>query len=151
MQTHDIRHVQNQTRAGFIARNEMDTHADTCCAGSNWSLMELIGEVCDIIPFLNSYDPVTEIPVARCCTVWTDQESSMEYLIVADQMLWFGTLMENSLINNPNQLRSYSVVVNDDPFDSTRGFGVDTDNAFIPFDTTASGKEPFRKVPYLFI
>jgi hypothetical protein len=118
MQTRDIRQVQNQTWAGFIARNEMDTHADTCCAGSNWSLMELTGEVCDVNPFLNSYDPVTEIPVARCCTVWTDQESSTEYLIIADQMLWFGTLMENSLIN-PNQLLAYGVVVNNDPFDST--------------------------------
>jgi len=137
MQTRDIRQVQNQTRAGFIARNEMDTHADTCCAGSNWSLMELTGEVCDVNPFLNSYDPVTEIPVARCCTVWTDQESSTEYLIVADQMLWFGTQLENSLIN-PNQLRAYGVMVNDDPFDSTRGFGVDTDNVFIPFDTTGT-------------
>jgi hypothetical protein len=66
--------------------------------------------------------------------VWTDQESSTEYLTVADQMLWFGTLMENFLIN-PNQLRAYGVVVNDDPFDSTRGFGINTDNTFIPFDT----------------
>jgi hypothetical protein len=48
MQTRDIRQVQNQTRAGFIACNEMDYHADTCCAGSNWSLMELTGEVCDV-------------------------------------------------------------------------------------------------------
>jgi hypothetical protein len=103
-QSCDIGKTHKQTRAGFIAHNEMDTHADTCCAGSNWSLMEITGEVCDVNPFLNSYDPVTEIPVARCCTgVWTNQEDSTEYLIVADQMLWFGTLMENSLIN-PNQL-----------------------------------------------
>jgi hypothetical protein len=134
MQTCDIWEVQNQTRAGFIACNKMDTHVDTCCAGSNWSLMELTGEVCDVNPFLNSYDPVTEIPVVRCCTVWTDKESSTEYLIVADQILWFGTLMENSLIN-PNQLRTYGLMVNDDPFDSTRGFGVNTDDVFIPFDT----------------
>jgi hypothetical protein len=80
--------------------------------------MELTGEVCDVNPFLNSYDPVTEIPVARCCMVWTDQESSMEYLIVADQMLWFGTLLPNSLINS-NHLHAYGHKVNDDPFDLT--------------------------------
>jgi hypothetical protein len=28
--------------------------------------------------------------------------------------------------------------VYDDPFDSTRGFGVDTDDLFIPFDTTGT-------------
>jgi hypothetical protein len=47
--------------------------------------MELTGEVCDVNPLLNSYSPIQEIPVARCCTVWTDQTDSMEYLLVGDQ------------------------------------------------------------------
>ena len=96
----------------------MDTHADTCCAGANWSLMELTGEVCDVNPFLESYQPVQEIPVGRCCTVWTDQTDSMEYLLVGDQMLWFGNVLPNSLLN-PNQMRAYGLIVNDDPFDSS--------------------------------
>ena len=132
-----IQDVGNQTTVGNIANNEMDTHADTCCAGANWSLMELTGEVCDVNPFLNSYSPIQEIPVARCCTVWTDQTDSMEYLLVGDQMLWFGTLLPNSLIN-PNQIRAYGLPVNDDPFDSTRSFGIDTDHGIIPFDTTGT-------------
>jgi hypothetical protein len=28
--------VPNDTVTGTIGRNEMDTHADTCCAGANW-------------------------------------------------------------------------------------------------------------------
>jgi hypothetical protein len=41
---------------------------------------------------LASYQPVQEIPVARCCTVWTDYltDSMENYLLVEDQMLWFG-------------------------------------------------------------
>jgi hypothetical protein len=77
----------------------MDTHADTSCAGANWSLMELTGELCDVKPFLDSYNPIMEILVARCCTVWTDQGDSQEYLLVGDQMLWFGTLLPNSIRN----------------------------------------------------
>jgi hypothetical protein len=50
-------------------------------------------------------------------------------------MLWFGTLVPNSLIN-PNQLRVYGIRVYDDPFHMTRPFGIDSDHAFIPFDTT---------------
>jgi hypothetical protein len=61
----------------------------------------------------------------------------MEYLLVGDQMLWFGTLLPNSLINL-NQLRAYGLDVKDDPFDSTREFGIDSDHAFIPFDTTGT-------------
>jgi hypothetical protein len=79
--------IGNQTTVGHIANNELDTHADTCCAGANWSRMELTGEICDVNPFLASYQPVQEILVARCCTVWTNQNTSMEYFLVADQML----------------------------------------------------------------
>ena len=132
-----IQDVGNQTTVGNIANNEMDTHADTCCAGANWSLMELTGKVCDVNPFLNSYSPIQEIPVARCCTVWTDQTDSMEYLLVGDQMLWFGTLLPNSLIY-PNQIRAYGLPVNDDPFDLTRYFGINAEHAIIPFDTTGT-------------
>jgi hypothetical protein len=28
--------VPNDTVTGTFSRNEMDTHADTCCAGANW-------------------------------------------------------------------------------------------------------------------
>jgi hypothetical protein len=105
--------------------------------GSNWSLLELTGKICKVNPFLESYQPISEIPVARCCTVWTDQHDSMEYLLVGDQMFWFGTLLPNSLIN-PNQIRSYGHAVNDDPFDLLRAFGIDSDNTFIPFDTTGT-------------
>jgi hypothetical protein len=80
--------------------------------------MELTGKIYDVNPFLASYQPVQEIPLARCCTVWTYQNTSMEYLLIADQMLWFGTLLLNSLIN-PNQIRSYGILVNDDPFDTS--------------------------------
>jgi hypothetical protein len=99
--------------------------------------MELTGEICEANPFLASYQPVQEIPVARCSTVWTDQTDSTEYLLVGDQMLWFGTLLPNSLIN-PNQMRAYGLKVYDDPFDISRPFGIDSDRAFIPFDTTGT-------------
>jgi hypothetical protein len=112
----------------------MDTHADTCCAGANWSLLETTGEYCEVSPFLGTYQPVSEIPLARCCTVWTDQSDSSEHLLVADQMLWFGTQLPNSLIN-PNQLRAYGLSVNDNPFDNSSAFGINSENLFIPFDT----------------
>jgi hypothetical protein len=122
-QSRSLEHIKNNTVAGHIARNELDTHADTCCAGANWSLMEYTGELCDVNPFLDSYQPIQEIPVARCCTVWTNQDDSVEYLLVGDQMLWFGTQLPHSLIN-PNQIRAYGLDVNDDPFDTTRDFGI---------------------------
>jgi hypothetical protein len=88
-------------------------------------------------PFLDSYQPIQEIPITRCCTVWTNQEKSVECLLVSNQMLWFGTQLSHSQIN-PNQLCAYGIDVNDDPFDFTCDFGIDSEQAFIPFDTTGT-------------
>ena len=106
--------IPHETSPGVIARNEMDTHADTCCAGANWKLMETTNEVCEVTPFLDSYAPTKEVMVARCSTVWTSPDTGKEYLLIGDQMLWFGTQMGHSLIN-PNQIREYGVPVYDDP------------------------------------
>ena len=64
----------------------MDTHAYNCCAGANWTPMHYTGEICVVSPFLNTYAPVQEILVARCCNVWKDDEGK-DYLLVGDEML----------------------------------------------------------------
>jgi len=47
-------------------------------------------------------------------------------------MLWFGNLLENSLIN-PNQIRNFGIEVNDNPY-SDEDFGIIFESTFIPFD-----------------
>ena len=91
------------------------------------------GEHCEVSPFLSTYNPVQAVPIARCCTVWTSDEGK-EYLLVRDEMIWFGNTPANSLIN-PNQLRAYGIFVKDDPFNANE-FGIDADEGFIQFDTT---------------
>jgi hypothetical protein len=71
--------VPNDTVTGTIGRNEMDTHADTCCAGANWHLFDFTNEVCEVTPFLDSYEPVKEVMVARCGMVWTSPNTCHEY------------------------------------------------------------------------
>ena len=94
----------------------MDTHTDTCCSGANWTPMHYTGDICEVYPFLNTYAPVQEIPVARCCTVCT-YDQGKDYLLVGDEMLWFGTALKNLLIN-PNQIRAYGLSINDDHFNA---------------------------------
>ena len=55
------------TVPGTYGRNEMDSHADTSCAGKNWKLLEVSYEVCEASPFLESYGPVQKIK-------WADVE-----------------------------------------------------------------------------
>jgi len=125
--------IPNSTKIGEYGRNELDTHADTCCAGSNWRLMEYTGETCQVSPFLESYDATNDVPIAKCGTVWTSDVTGQEYLLVGDQMLWFGDRLGHSLLN-PNQMRMFGLSVCDDPWDEYRTLGVDCEDAFIPFE-----------------
>jgi hypothetical protein len=128
--------IPHPTVEGTIGRNEMDTHADTCCAGANWKLLDSTNKVCKVTPFLDSYEPVKEVMVARCGTVWTSPDTGHEYLLVGDQMLWFRSQMDHSPIY-PNQIREYGLPVYNDPF-SKQQFGIDGNEAFIPFNTTGT-------------
>ncbi len=95
------------TEMGTISRIEMDTHADTCCAGATWQLLDFTNEVCKVTSFLDYYEPVKEVMVARCGTVFLmSPNTGCEYLLVGDQMFWFGSQMDHSLIN-PNQIGEY--------------------------------------------
>ena len=99
-----------------------------CCTGANWALMELTGDVCEVKLFLDFCDPMNEIPLAHCGTVWMGPTTMQEYLLVGDQMLWFRNLLPNSLIN-PNQICAYGINVYDDRFDLLYAFGVTSDTA----------------------
>jgi hypothetical protein len=125
--------VPHQTLAGTISRNKMDTHADTCCGGGNWKLLDSTNEVCEITPFLDSYELVKEVMVIWCSAVWTSPNTGHENLLVSDQMLWFGSQMDHSLIN-PNQIHDYRLPVYDNPFANLQ-FGININ------------KPPFPSIP----
>jgi hypothetical protein len=74
--------------------------------------------------------------VARCGTVWTSPNTGREYLLVGDQMLWFRSQMDHSLIN-PNQIREYGIPMYNNPFSQSQ-FGIDCNDDFISFNTTGT-------------
>jgi hypothetical protein len=81
----------------------------------NWKLLDTTNEVCKVNLFLDSYEPVKEVMVVRCGTVWTSPDTGHEYLLVGNQMLWFRNQMKHSLIN-PNQICEYGLPAYDDSF-----------------------------------
>ena len=54
-----------------------------------------------------------------------------EYLIIGDQFLWFGMIINHSLMN-PNQSREINIPVHDNPLDTTT-FGIEVEKYFTPF------------------
>jgi hypothetical protein len=138
------------TTADNFAWNELDSHADTSCAGANWSLLQHTGQLCEVNPFLSSYNPVQEIPVACCATVWTCDVTRQDYLLVGDEMLWFGTQLQHSLIN-PNQVCLSGLTVHDNPFATSAPFGIEFpgNSVFIPFVTMGTIVHFESRVPHL--
>ena len=64
-------YARNRGESGIIGKNEIDNHADTICAGANWTVLEFTGEYCNVSPFSTEYEPLENVPVARCATVYT--------------------------------------------------------------------------------
>ena len=94
--------------------------------------LEFTGKRCDVTPYTNNYQPITNVPVVNAVTVFTDESSGETAILHFNQVLWDGKRMKMSLIN-PNQLRHYGMTVSDDPTDSTQPFGISGDGIFVPF------------------
>ncbi len=67
------------------------------------------------MPYTDTYISVKGVPIVNAATAWTCMESGQTYIFVFHEGLWMGDLMHNSLIN-PNQLRAFGCIVQDNPF-----------------------------------
>jgi hypothetical protein len=119
---------------GHVARNKLDTRADTICAGINFLCIRPTGMSCNVQGFHASFDPILEIPVASVATAWEEPTTGQTYILVIHQALYFGTQLDHSLIN-PNQIRVTGISVCNDPFDRYRHLGINLDILHIPFQT----------------
>ena len=43
--------MNNDTIVGHVSHNDMDTVADTSCAGANWRMLEYTGHTCDVYAY----------------------------------------------------------------------------------------------------
>ena len=93
------------TIEGTVARNEMDSMADTSCAGSNWKLIEDTGITCDVYPFKDGYAAVRDVPIGTCATLVEGDEGS-DFILIGHEMLYFGQELQRSLLNQ-NQIRAH--------------------------------------------
>lgn len=132
--------VAHDTVEGTSGRNEMDSMADTSCAGSNWRMLEDTGMACDVYPFKEGYDAVKGVPIATCATL-VEGEDGRDFIIIGHEMLYFGKEMHRSLLNQ-NQIRAHirhhRGRVQDDYTRDDEAFGITTSEMFIPFSMDGS-------------
>jgi hypothetical protein len=98
---------------------EMDTHADTCVFGKNFVVLHYTGRECDVLPYSSSaYDAVTGVSTVSGATAWTHQNTGETFILVIHEGLWMPDSVDHSLIN-PNELRAFGSVIQDNSFDLT--------------------------------
>ena len=69
---------------------ELDSHADTCCAGSNQLLIEETECKVDVRAYASSYKPIRNVPIAIVATVWEDKSSGHALALVTCEALFLG-------------------------------------------------------------
>ena len=94
---------------------ELDSHADTVILGSNVVVLHYMGNECEVSPYSDEYEAISNVPVVCGATLWTDQNDNQGYILVFNEALWMGDSLPHSLIN-PNQLRTYGTLVQDNLF-----------------------------------
>ena len=115
----------------------MDTHADTCVAGSNFRIDKLTGVHCDVAPYSGDCKPIKDVPIVNASTAYTSEKTGETLILQFNQVLWYGKKLSMSLLNL-NQIRHFGLVVSDDPTDKTRVFGIVGNNVIVPFEMSGT-------------
>ena len=112
------RHPLNVENANEIVsgRMEMDSHADTCVFGKNFVVLQCSERVCDVAPYTDTYDSISNVPIGTGATAWDNPMTGETMILVINEGLFMSDHMEHSLIN-PNQLRAFGTTIQDNPFD----------------------------------
>jgi hypothetical protein len=127
--------IRKPTNYQLRARAEIDTRADTVCAGSTFILHSSTGKIVDVSGFHDSLDAIKNIQIGTCITAIDLKDEAI--IAAFPQRLYFGDTMETSLIP-PAQLWHYGITVYVVPKQysdgrSLHGIHHQDENIFIPF------------------
>jgi len=92
----------------------LDSHADTTCIGRNFRVISHTDKVCEVFPYHPGYESIQEAPIVQAAMAYDDPDSGETFILVVNQCLHLGDMMEHTLMN-PNQLRANGMIVNDVP------------------------------------
>ena len=108
------RRVSSISQPSNHSRSDLDSHADTCCVGSNAFVHhESSFKTVDVQPFLNSLGSAKKTPIVSASVAYDCPYTLKTHIIHIHQALYFPEL-EHNLIN-PNQCRLNDVIIDECP------------------------------------
>lgn len=136
-----------ESPAGTTGLNEADTNAETGVAGRNMLPIHFTTRSADVYGFLSSKGAVENVPIVTAATAYTCQSSGQTYILLFHEFLWFGDLLDHSLIN-PNQICHGGIGFWDNPYDRDRGLQIDVnDSLTIPLKSKGTKLSFETRVP----
>ncbi len=54
----------------LVGRSDLDSHSNTCIAGSTYMVLEYTGVECDVFPYSDAYQLMKDIPVVQAATAY---------------------------------------------------------------------------------
>ena len=122
-----------------ISVNEIDTNADTCCLGLNFTVLKMTPRTADVYPYDTSCKPFYNVPIMSGATTVKYSITGNSFIMVINEALYYSKKLYHSLINL-NQLKCYKTMVWDDPFDPYRELFIETGD-FNTIDLTPDGTD----------
>ena len=114
-----------------VAPSKMDNHADTHVFGRKFRVYLTASKRCPVSPLLPKYSKQLKVTIVTGVTE-VDLENVSTMVLIFGNSLWFGDIVEKSLIN-PKQCRNYDFLVCNVPTDKYSEIGLAIyDNIFIP-------------------
>ena len=89
---------------GGYGQTDLDSHADTCVAGSNCVMDQETGDTATVHAFSDERKPFMKVPIATCLTAWTSPKTGETFVLELHQALYFGNKLGKTLLC-PNQLK----------------------------------------------
>jgi hypothetical protein len=81
---------------------ELDSHADTVVLGNNCTILSYsVRGWCDVSPYTDTYDAIKGVPIVKGATAWTSNLTGETIILLFNEALWMGEVMEHYLVN-PN-------------------------------------------------
>ena len=97
---------------------ELDSHTNTIVLGKNCVILSHTGRSCEVMPYSNTYDTITDVPVITGATLWSSPHDRDKFILIFNEALWMGNTLQHTLVNT-NQLQAYGTTVQDNPFPSS--------------------------------
>ena len=92
--------------------------------------MDFTGKECDVDPYTDALKTIKSVPIVQADTAYKNHETGETTILILNEEIWMCETMYHTLVN-PNQLRTYGMTVQDNPFTEAPIFIATEDHGFM--------------------